>query len=376
MGNHLLNCFQPKIEEFEILKSSKNEELKNSLNDFILSLKPVNKASNHKILKLKFEKTLMIDNKTIYNMSSFPCGNFILITDEGIIYIYDNKFNLLKKHETNKYKELCIKDNTNFITYGESKINLWEFIQKRNILNSIYLIDTKLSIGKVSIIDNGDIIGITESNLSYRGPFHCFIYEKTKNNIYQKKSFIKYKSYILSFLISKKNSELIILYYNEVNYEHYTIDIYDYRKLKLKKKIEEKIYNLNSYINNFLFNINQNIFAFIHTNKRPTRATFARDIIILYDINNGNKIIFLTNIFLRGKLEYFSSINAFINFHCVFGLQVNFIYILSKERKCNTLHRLDIDDKLGFSNYFKLNENELCIYSEEYSVIKIFELIE
>ena len=146
--------------------------------------------------------------------------------------------------------------------------------------------------------------------------------------------------------------------------------------MKMKKKIEEKIYNLNSYINNFLFNINQNIFAFIHTNKRPTRATFARDIIILYDINNGNKIIFLTNIFLRGKLEYFASINAFINFHCVFGLQVNFIYILSKERKCNTLHRLDIDDKLGFSNYFKLNENELCIYSEEYSVIKIFELID
>ena len=85
---------------------------------------------------------MIIENRKIYNISSFLCGNFILITVDGTIYIYDNKFNLLKKQENNEYKELSIKDNKTFITYGQSKIKVWEFIQKNNILNSIHLIDT------------------------------------------------------------------------------------------------------------------------------------------------------------------------------------------------------------------------------------------
>ena len=51
------------------------------------------------------------------------------------------------------------------------------------------------------IINNGDIIGITESNLNYRGPFQCFICEKVKNNIYQKRTIIKHNSYIVSVLL-------------------------------------------------------------------------------------------------------------------------------------------------------------------------------
>ena len=376
MGNNLFNCYKPKIEEIEIVKTDKNKELKNSLNDFILTLKRVNrKKRKHKILKLKLKQTLMIENKRIYNISSFPCGNFILITDTGIIYIYDNKFNLLHKQENNKYKELFIRDNTTFITYGESKINVWKFKPKNNILNSLCLIDTKLLINKVSILINGDIIGITESNRNYKGPFQCFIYEKTKNNIYQKKTIIKYNSYILSFLIIKNNSELVILYYNEINY---AIDIYDYKNLKLKRKYEEKIYHLNSDTKNFLFHINQNVFSFVHIDRRITTLPYPRDYIIIYDNNNENKIILSTSIFSKGKLEYFPKMNCFINYYYLVGLQANFIYILLKEKKYNRLHYLDIDfnfSDIDFSDFFKINENELCLYNKENSEIKIFEFI-
>ena len=141
------------------------------------------------------------------------------------------------------------------------------------------------------IINNEDIIGITESDLTYSGPFQCFIYEKTKNDIYQKKTIIKYNSYIFSFLITNNNSELIILYYNEINYGHYSIDIYDYKNLKLKVKYDEKIYNINAYTHKFLFNINENIFSFVHINKTHTRLSIAKDTIIIYNINNKNKII-------------------------------------------------------------------------------------
>lgn len=185
MGNYVLNCYEPINEDIEILKTNKKTNLKYNLNDFIKSIKPLNhNKRKHKILKIKFSTSLIIeDARKIYNISSFPCGNIILITKDGIIYIFDNKFNLLKKQDNNEYKELCIKDNKTFITYGQSKIKVWEFIQKNNSLNSIHLINKESLINKVSIIANDDIIGITKFNI----PFQCFIYEKTKNNIYQKK---------------------------------------------------------------------------------------------------------------------------------------------------------------------------------------------
>ena len=51
-------------------------------------------------------------------------------------------------------------------------------------------------INKVLIIANDDNIGITKSDYNYNGPFQCFIYEKTKNNIYQRKLSINYNRYL------------------------------------------------------------------------------------------------------------------------------------------------------------------------------------
>ena len=44
------------------------------------------------------------------------------------------------------------------------------------------------------------------------------------------------------------------------------------------------------------------------------------------------KLLFLANIFTGGKLEFFPGINAFLNYHCVFGFQINYIYSLLDEK--------------------------------------------
>lgn len=230
------------------------------------------------------------------------------------------------------------------------------------------------------IINNGDIIGITKSNSNYKGPYQCFIYTKVNNNIYQKKTIIKYESFIFSFLITKNNKELIILYYSHENerpviYGHYRIDIYEYKNMKIKRRYGENFHGFSSYVHNYLFNINENVFSFIHIDHTPTTCHYRSDHVILYDINKENKISFGTDIFTQGKLEYFSSINAFVNYYILIGLQVNFIYILLNEKINHRLYYIDCD-KIHFSDFFKLNENELCIFDEKQSEIKVYELLD
>lgn len=183
-----------------------------------------------------------------------------MTTDKGIIYIYDNNLNFVKKEENNKYKELSIKDDTSFITYNISKIKVWEINQKNYILNTLYLIDTHLSLKKVTIIKNGDIIGSTSYHLDFQ-PYQCFVYQKINNNIYQKKISIKYKSIIISFLITENNKELIILYHYFKRIDYYRIDIYEYNNFKLKRSNKENFFSLlNKDVNDFLLDINKNIF--------------------------------------------------------------------------------------------------------------------
>lgn len=75
----------------------------------------------------------------------------------------------------------------------------------------------------------------------------------------------------------------------------------------------------------------------------PTTCHYSSDDVILYDINKENKISFGADIFTQGKLEYFSSINAFINYYILIGLQVNFIYILLNEKIYHKLYYINCD---------------------------------
>ena len=129
-----------------------------------------------------------------------------------------------------------------------------------------------------------------------------------------------------------------------------------------------------SYSKNYLFNINENIFSFIHIDQTPTTCHYRRDKVILYDINKENKISFDAKIFTEGKLEYFSSINAFVSYFLI-KLQINFIYILLNEKIYHRFYYIDCD-VTHFSDFFKLNENELCIFDKEQSEIKIYELLD
>ena len=64
MGNDFFNCYEPINEDIEVLKSDKKMNLKNNLNDFIHSIKSLSGCgTTHKILKIKFSKSLIIENR-------------------------------------------------------------------------------------------------------------------------------------------------------------------------------------------------------------------------------------------------------------------------------------------------------------------------
>ena len=215
----------------------------------------------------------------------------------------------------------------------------------------VYLIDTKLQIKKIIIINNDDIIGITNDNYKYKGPYECFIYQKLKNNKYQKRSFIRYKSWVSSFLMIKNNKELIILNDNR-------IDIYEYKNLKLKNMIEHE-YHINSYVNNKLFLINENIIAFLHINHTPTTFRYGFSQIIFYDINTKQKkscsISYVRN---YGKIDYFSSIKSFIQINFI-GFETLDIYGVTNFVRIYNNSTV----KTEITNFIKLNENEILAYN-------------
>ena len=145
--------------------------------------------------------------------------------------------------------------------------------------------------------------------------------------------------------------------------------------MKLKRRYGENFPRFGSNVKNYLFNINENIFSFIHIDHTPTTCHYSRDYVILYDINKENKISLGASIFPVGKLEYFSSINAFVNYYFLMKLQINFIYLLLNEKIYHQFYYIDCDIT-DFSDFFKLNENELCIFDKDQSEIKIYELLD
>ena len=55
-------------------------------------------------------------------------------------------------------------------------------------------------------------------------------------------------------------------------------------------------------------------------------------------------------------------------------IKVEKAYSLLNEKICRKLYHVDSDNN-HFTDFYKLNENELCIFDEEQSEIKIYELL-
>ena len=175
-------------------KNKKNEKYKKEIKENKKQAKTLQEFKNfskslenkHIILKKKIKKNLDI-NLNIYTIAQFPCGNIILTTIIGKLFLYDKNFNFLVKEENNYYNKIFIKDNKYFSTYDESIIQIWEIDQNNYLFNSINFIILNLPINTIKILSNDDVIGITSDNEDYKGPYECFIYNKGKNDIYEKK---------------------------------------------------------------------------------------------------------------------------------------------------------------------------------------------
>lgn len=76
--------------------------------------------------------------------------------------------------------------------------------------------------------------------------------------------------------------------------------------------------------------------------------------------------------FIRPKIEYFSSIKAFI----YLSFNLNIIYIFNILKKKLIYHHHDVNcDNNKVDNFFKLNENEICITNRKRDFY-IFEFID
>ena len=299
----------------------------------------------------------------IYKLSKFPCGNIIFTTITSIIYLYDNKFNFLKKEENNEFNDFCIKDDITFATYNNRKIKIWNINQKNYIFNFISIIDLSLQFSKIDIIKNGDILGITNNSCDYEGPYEFFIYQKSNKNNYEKKCAIKFNKLVISFIITKNNKDLVIC-------SRKNIYIYEYKNLKLK---EGPIKYGNDYrilLKSEFILLEENIIALIQvidTNNYYGSYDKKSQIFFL-DLSNNNNDIAKNTKYLFGnvysQLIYFPTKNIFI---ITYSNEINYVSLY------NLLKGFYSPKKTWISgDFMKLDENNICNYKG--NIIRIYEI--
>ena len=342
MGIYLCKNFINNVIKEEIKENKKPQDIK----DKIFSL------------KLKFTKKINLKRERINKIAMCPSGIIILTTNKGAIYVYDSNFNLKTKKES-KTNNIHIKDDSIFITYSGTLIKVWLIKNKKDIiLKELGEINNASDVKNVLILNNDDIIGISKNTNGKYSNF--FIYEKVKNNFYQKKSNLNFKKEIQSFLIINKNKFLII----SIKAKIY---IYNYKSLILKKIIDFGL----EICNIKLVHINDNSFGTIFFNE----SMCAPEYFELYNINNLEKIqekTFIEDIHGEDEVEYFSSKRIFVN------IEWYYIYYHKIDKDVNK--RDKIMYKFSFHYHrllklklLKLNENEICVYGFEENNINILE---
>ena len=342
MGIYLCKNFINNVIKEEIKENNKQEDIK----DRIFSL------------KLKFTKKINLKRERINRIAMCPSGIIILTTNKGTIYVYDSNFNLKIKKENNT-NNLHIRDDSIFITYNGILIKIWRIEnQKDIILKELGQINNVSDVKNVLILNNDDIIGISKNTNGKYNNF--FIFEKIKNNFYQKESNLNFKKEIQSFLIIDKNKFLII----SIKAKIY---IYKYKSLILKKIVDFGL----EICNIKLIHINDKTFGSIFFNE----SMCAPEYFELYDINNLIKIqekTFIEDIHCEDEVVYFSSKRIFVN------IEWYYIYYHKIDKDVNK--RDKIMYKFSFHYHrllklklLKLNENEICVYGFEENNINILE---
>ena len=192
-------------------------------------------------INLNYIQTLSGHKNIITSMSIFASGNFISVSRDKSIIIYDKNFNELQKienaHEYNIINGVDVKDESNFITNSLYEIRIWIKNNNNFILNQIISYPHQ-EIKDVKYCLNGNLISLGFEKILKLWNF---------NNIYQNIMIIKCN--IICFCLLNENKILITLcndglrFWNIYNYEclSYFKDLYKFNDYKLNKIDDDKI---------------------------------------------------------------------------------------------------------------------------------------
>ena len=197
-----MSFFLPKIETEKINNKEKEEddffdfedEFENYFQQPIISLS----ISNIEIIKSHNDK--------ITSISIFPSGNFISVSYDKSIIIYDLNFNIIQiienAHEQWIYN-VSIKDENNFITCStDESIKIW--IKRNNYYYLKYTINESHNgwINKIIYCSNGNIISCSEDK-------SIKIWEEIYNNEYQLICKLIHSDFVYSILLLEDKNLLI-----------------------------------------------------------------------------------------------------------------------------------------------------------------------
>lgn len=303
-------------------------------------------------LKLKYSKNLPKEILSVNNMSIFPCQKLALIVnDNNELYILDKKFKFLIKKENNE-KNICIKDDNLFLTYGENILSIWYInfenevqLSKKDVIN--------INDGKIIQIsfNNNDIIGLLSKNDEYT---KIFKYSESIDKTYKEFASLISKEIIFGFLLLKDNHKDLIIISQQLGLKIYKINKHNFQ---LNTFIEHPYYMINIIDNISLFNYTSNIIAVIIKHGEVT-SDHEPDPLLFYDKKTMKMIS------KRCIYAYFRN-NDDVSFFYKKKLYLYTFYsdtiagLIRENNVMNIRMHLDLNYK-----FIKLNENEICVYSK------------
>jgi hypothetical protein len=306
-----------------------------------------NKGMRIPKVKLKYKKTLPEEIKSINSISNFPSKKFLLTVNDDELYYLDETFNILTQAEEAE-KNISIKDDNLFLTYGNRTISIWEIINMENIIqlnkkdvikfNDDYLMQVSFNI---------DIIGLSCNDEFYR----IIKYSKCKDNIYKEDSSIISKEQIYYFLIFKNSGNNLIAVCQQSYLKIYQINT---KNFQLNTSI--KIWENSSDMKLFSYGKNGLVLVLKHNSSITYRGPL--DTLTLYDKRTMKKIFYnwFNWSFTDGENCIFYKQKIFCHFSRYMGV-IKAHEIIEKNETMNESYI-----NLRSSKFIKLNEDEICAY--------------
>ena len=298
-------------------------------------------------VKLKYKKTLPEEIKSINSISNFPSKKFLLTVNDDDLYYLDETFNILTQAEEAE-KNISIKDDNLFLTYGKRTISIWEILNKENIIQL-----NKKDVIKVNddhlmqVSFNIDIIGLSSNSEFYR----IIKYSKCKNNIYKENSSITSKEQIYNFLFFQNKGNNLIA----VGQQSY-LKIYQINTNNFQLNTVIKIWENSSDMK--LFNYGKNGLVLLLKHNSSTAYSGPLDTLTLYDKRTMKKIFYnwFNWSFTDGENCIFYKQKIFCHFSRYMGVIIAH-EIIEKNETMNESFM-----NLRSSKFIKLNEDEICAY--------------